>query len=79
MGFSRQEHWGGLPFPSPGDFPNLGIKPGPPTLQADSLLSDPRGKPFPVWGGDEYKLQFRDFPGGPVAKTPTLSAQGAWV
>ena len=45
MGFSRQEYWSGLPFPSPGDLPNPGIKPGCPTLQADSLLSEPPGKP----------------------------------
>ena len=37
MGFSRQEYWSGLPFPSPGDLLNPGIKPGSPTLQADSL------------------------------------------
>ena len=36
MGFSRQEYWGGLPFPSPGDLPNLGIEPASPALQADS-------------------------------------------
>ena len=36
MGFSRQEYWSGLPFPSPGDLPNPGIEPGSPTLQADS-------------------------------------------
>jgi len=41
MGFSRQEYWNGLPFPSPGDPPNPGIKPGSPELQADSLLSEP--------------------------------------
>ena len=34
MGFSRQEYWSGLPFPSPGDLPNLGIEPGSPALQA---------------------------------------------
>ena len=39
MGFFRQEHWSGLPFPSSGDLPNPGIEPGSPTLQADSLLS----------------------------------------
>ena len=39
MGFSRQEHWSGLPFPSPGALPNPGIEPGPPTLQVNSLLS----------------------------------------
>ena len=36
MGFSRQECWSGLPFPSPGDLPNPGIEPGSPALQADS-------------------------------------------
>ena len=45
MGFSRQEYWSGLPFPSPGGLPNLGIKPGSPVLQGDSLLSEPPGKP----------------------------------
>ena len=43
--FSRQEYWSGLPFPSPGDFPNPGIKPQSPVLQADSLLSERLGKP----------------------------------
>ena len=37
MGFSRQEYWSGLPFPSPGDLPDPGIKPGSPALQVDSL------------------------------------------
>ena len=45
MGFSRQEYWSGLPFPSPGDLPDPGIKPSSPTLQADSLLSEPPGNP----------------------------------
>ena len=44
MGFSRQEYWSGLPCPSPGDLPDLGIEPGSPTLQADSLPSEPPGK-----------------------------------
>ena len=39
MGFSRQEYWNGLPFPSPGDLPNPGIKPESPALQADALPS----------------------------------------
>ena len=43
--FSRQEYWIGLPFPSPGDLPNPGIEPQSPALQADSLLSEPPGKP----------------------------------
>ena len=43
MGFSRQQYWSGLPFPSPGDLPNPGIKPGSPTLQAYTLPSEPPG------------------------------------
>ena len=46
MGFSRQEYWSGLPFPSPGDLPDLGIEPWSPTLQADALTSEPPGKPY---------------------------------
>ena len=45
MGFSRREYWSGLPFPSPGDLPNPGIKARSPTLQADSLPSEPPGDP----------------------------------
>ena len=45
MGFSRQEYWSGLPFPSPGHLPNPGIKPRSPALQADALTSEPPGKP----------------------------------
>ena len=45
MEFSGQKYWSGLPFPSPGDLPNPGIKPGSPALQADSLPSEPPGKP----------------------------------
>ena len=40
MGFPRQEHWNGLPIPSPGDLPNPGIEPRSPALQVDSLPSD---------------------------------------
>ena len=45
MGSSRQEYWSGWPFPSPGELPNPGIEPGFPALQADSLPSEPLGKP----------------------------------
>ena len=54
MKFTRREYWNGLPFPSLGDLPNPGIEPGSltlkteprsPTLQADSLLFEPPGKP----------------------------------
>ena len=41
MGFSRHEYWGGLPFPSPGDLPDPGIKSKSPALQADTLTSEP--------------------------------------
>ena len=44
MGFSRQEYWSGLPFPSPGDLPHPGIEPGSPALEADTLTSEPPGK-----------------------------------
>ena len=43
MGFSRQEYWSGLPFPSPGNLPDPGIKLGSPALQAGALLSEPPG------------------------------------
>ena len=46
MGFSRQEHWSGLPSPTPGDLPNPEIKPRSPALQKDSLPSEPPGKPI---------------------------------
>ena len=42
MGFSRQEYWGGLPFPSPGDLPNPETEPRSPALQADSLPAELR-------------------------------------
>ena len=45
MGFSRQEYWSGLPFPSPENLPNPGIEPESPALQADTLTSEPPGKP----------------------------------
>ena len=45
MEFSRQEYWSGLPFPSPGDLRNPGIEPRSPALQADTLPSEPPGKP----------------------------------
>ena len=56
-GFSRQEYWSGLSFPSPGDLPDPGIEPRSPALQADALTSEPPGKPLscgdtvPISGG----------------------------
>ena len=55
MGFSRQGYWCELPFPSPGDFPDPGIKPA---LQADSLLSELPGKPlkWSTWVQSQSRL-----------------------
>ena len=47
-GFSRPEYWRGLPFPSPGNLPDPGIKPRCPALQADSLPSELRGRPIEI-------------------------------
>jgi len=44
MGFSKQEYWSGLPFTSPGDLPDPGIKPWCSALQADALPSESPGK-----------------------------------
>ena len=57
MEFSRQEHWSGLPCPPPGDLPNPGIKPRSPTLQADSFLAEPPGKPKNTGVGSLSLLQ----------------------
>ena len=46
IGFSRQEFWSGLPFPSPEDLPDPGIEPRSPALQTDSLLSELEGNKF---------------------------------
>ena len=46
MEFSRQEYWGGLPFPSPGDLPHPGIEPGSPALAGRFFTTEPPGKPL---------------------------------
>ena len=46
MGFFREECWSGMPFPPPGDLPDSGIEPGSPTLQVDSLTSEPPRNTF---------------------------------
>ena len=56
MGFPRQEYWKGLPCPSRGDPPNPGIKQRSPVLQADSLPSEPPGKPNDLWLGNSKFL-----------------------
>ena len=75
MGFSRQEHWSGLPLPSPGDLPDPGREPGSPALLADSLPLMPPGKPSkkqgtkrPVcpgvaWGPVRHRLEGFDLKG----------------
>ena len=54
MGFSRQEYWHGLPFPSPGDLPDSGIEPSAPTFRANALPSEPLGKPLAMF---QYKIK----------------------
>ena len=55
MRFSRQEYWSGLPFPSPGDLPDPGIKPGSPAWQADSLPFELQGRPLESdWVGSNF-------------------------
>ena len=59
MGFSRQEYWSGLPFPSPGDLPDPEIKPQSPTLEADTLTSESPGKPLTNW--PKYLIKWTKF------------------
>ena len=60
MGFSSQEYWSGLPFPSSGDLPDPQIEPGSPALQADSLPSEPAGSKEYLY--ESYVLNFSSFP-----------------
>ena len=80
MEFSRQEHWSGLLFPSPGDLPNPGIEPGSPALQAYSLPTELWGKPqkcilyqfspFSVWPSHNGSIS------APPFKLKTVLTQG---
>ena len=58
MGFSRQDCCSGLPFPSPGVLPDPGIEPRSPAMQADSLPSEPWGKPYERWKPIEKSFSF---------------------
>ena len=92
MGFSRQEYWNGLPFPSPADLPNPGIKPRSPALQADSLPIEPwrkhkdgrRGEiafrinPYTSQGGLEGSNKTLCAPGNPTETEPDLPLS-VWV
>ena len=53
MGFSRQEYWSGLPFPSPGDCPNPEIEPMSPALTGGFFATEPPGKPPNELGGPD--------------------------
>ena len=66
MGFSRQEYWSGLPFPSPGDLPNSGIKPRSPALQTDALPSEPPEKP--IDGQKNYQIISKGIGQGDIIK-----------
>ena len=63
MEFSRHEYWSGLPFSSPGDIPEPGIKPGSTTLRADPLPSEPQGKPLQCVIKSSILKSFKAFPG----------------
>ena len=62
MGFSRQECWSGLPFPSQGDLPDPGIDPRSPTLQADTFPSEPPEKPLAKCKSVSLRYYFTPIP-----------------
>ena len=59
MEYSRQQHWSEWPFPSPKDLPDSGIEPVYPVLQADSLLSEPPGKPESTQGPTQMYMDWK--------------------
>ena len=80
MEFHRPEYWSGQPFPSPGDLPNTGIEPKSPTLQVDSLPTEPQGKPKNTGVGSPSLLQqiFQNpgiEPGSPALQADSLPAE----
>ena len=58
MGFSTQEYWSGLPFPSPGDLPNPGIKPPTPAFTNGFFTTEPPGKPWIMVIINNYHLNY---------------------
>ena len=78
MGFSRQEHWSGLPHPSPGDLPHPQIEPWSPALQVDALPSELLGKPIVKAGYWFFQQSWRVGPERQLsAKNLMLSNYGA--
>ena len=91
MRFPRQEYWSGLPFPSPGDLPNPGIKPGSPALAGGLFTIEPRGKARCPSKHPSLPLHLRYLvkclqnvgplkqvaSGGPVVKTSPSNARAA--
>ena len=73
MIFPRQEYWGGLPFPSPGDIPNSGMEPRSPALQANSLPTEPPGKTF--FYGKYFKITNNLLPHCPNCQVSTDNTQ----
>ena len=68
MGFSRQEYWSGLPFPTPADLPDSGIEsvsPGSPALAGEFFTTEPSGKPF--LGRETWIISYRQFGSAVVA------------
>ena len=58
MGFSRQESWGGLPFPSPGDLADPGTEPLSPALAGGFFTAEPPGKPNTCRVSPKIKVQY---------------------
>ena len=80
MGFSRQEYWSGLPFLSPGDFSDLGIKPRSPALEADALTSEPPGRHIILLLISQQKLYKSEGNGNPLQHSCLENPMdgGAW-
>ena len=84
MGFSRQEYWSGVPFPSPADLPNPGVKPRSFALQADSLTSEPGEFPgvfFSSQGsGYQKRWKSQELPafGAMLGKGPSVIKEGPY-
>ena len=72
MGFSRQEYWHGLPFPSPGDRLHPGTEPVSPAFQVGSLTLSLQGSPKLTTL--QFKKEFQGFPGDSVVKDPPVTA-----